>query len=85
LNKKCYDLYLKAKRNPKGLRFNEFKTLCVCIGMTYERVKGSHYIYRMDNPFLLLSVQKMKDGKAKPYQVRQLLEFIEEHNLNYLE
>ena len=85
MNKKCYDLYLKAKGNPKGLRFTELKTLCACIGMTYDRVKGSHFIYRMDDPFFLLSIQKMKDGKAKPYQVRQLLAYIEEYNLDYSE
>jgi hypothetical protein len=85
LNKKCYRLYEKAKTNPKGLRFHEFKTLCECIGMTCDRTKGSHSIYLLDNPFFLISIQRMKDGKAKPYQVRQLLDFIEDNNLNILE
>jgi len=39
----------------------------------------------MDDPFLLISIQKLKDGMAKPYQIRQLLYFIEENNLNILE
>jgi len=33
----------------------------------------------------LISIQKMKDGKAKPYQVRQLLDFIEDNNLDCME
>ena len=85
LKKKCYGLYEKAKANPKGLRFSELKTLCECIGLTCVRIKGSHFIYRMDDPFLLISIQKIKDGMAKPYQVRQVLDFIEENNLDILE
>lgn len=85
MNKKCYGLYEKSKANPKGLRLSEIRTLCECIGLTCDRVKGSHFIYRMDDPFFLISIQKMKDGMAKPYQVRQLLDFIEENNLGILE
>jgi len=39
----------------------------------------------MDDPFFLISIQKMKDGMAKSYQVRQLLDFIEENNLDIME
>ena len=85
LNKKCYRLYEKAKANPKGLRFTEFINLCECIGMKCDRTKGSHFIYLLDVPFFLISVQKMKDGKAKSYQVRQLINFIEENALDILE
>jgi len=85
LNKKCYRLYEKAKANPQGLRLHEFKILCECIGMTFDRTKGSHFIYLLDDPFFLISIQRMKDGKAKPYQIRQLLDFIEDNSLNILE
>lgn len=82
LNKKCHELFEKAKSNPKGLRFGELKTLCECIGMTCDRVAGSHFIFKIENPFFLISIQKMKDGKAKPYQVRQLLNYMEENSLD---
>ena len=85
MNRKCYRLYEKAKSNPKGLRFPELKTFCECIGMTCDRVKGSHFIYKSEEPFFLISIQRMKDGKAKPYQVRQLLDFIEDNNLDVME
>ena len=85
MNRKCFSLYEKAKENPKGLRFSELKTLCECIGLKCERIKGSHFIFRRDDPFFLISIQKMKDGMAKPYQVRQLLNFFEEYNLDVLE
>lgn len=78
-------MYAKAKENPKGLRFFELKTLCECIGLTCVRIKGSHFIFRMNDPFFLISIQKMKDKMAKPYQVKQLLNFIEENSLNIME
>jgi len=85
LDKKCYGLYQKAIENPKGMRFSEMKKLCECIRLSCDRIKGSHFIYKRDNPFFLISIQKMKDGMAKPYQVRQLLSFIEDNNLDFLE
>lgn len=85
MNQRCYSLYEEAKANPRGLRFSELRTLCECIGMIRDRVKGSHFIYKLKDPFYLISIQKTKDGKAKPYQVRQLLDFIEDNNLNVME
>jgi len=85
LNKKCYELYQKAKANPKGLRFAEMERLCECIGMKLARTKGSHCIFLLEHPFKLLPVQKMNDGKAKPYQVRLLLNIIEDNSLDILE
>ena len=85
MNRKCYGLYERAEVNPKGLGFSELKSLCECIDMACARIKGSHFIYRRDDPLFLVSIQKMKDGRAKPYQVRQLLCFIEDNNLDILE
>jgi len=53
--------------------------------MKCDRTKGSHFIYLLEVPFFLISVQKMKDGKAKSYQVRQLINFIEDNALDILE
>jgi hypothetical protein len=53
--------------------------------MTLDRVEGSPFIYKLGEPFILLSVQKLKDGKAKAYQVRQLIDFIEEYDLDKLD
>jgi hypothetical protein len=85
LNKRCYELYERAKTNPKGLRFSELKALCEGIGMRCDRIAGSHFIFKMESPFFLLSIQKMRDGKAKPYQVRQLSDFIEDNRLDIKE
>lgn len=85
MKKKFYGLYAEAKENPRGIRFSVLKTLCECIGLTCVRTKGSHFIFRMNDPFFLISIQKMKDNMAKPYQVKQLLNFIEENRLDIME
>ena len=85
LNKKCRKLFEKAQDNPNGLRFSELVDLCECFGMKCDRIKGSHFIFRLDDPFILLSIQKLRGGQAKPYQVRQLLNIIIEKDLKLME
>lgn len=81
MNNRCLELLQKAKNNPKNIRFSELKKLCECAGMSLKRTKGSHYIYTSENPSKALPIQKMSDGKAIAYQVRQLLDFIEDNLL----
>lgn len=48
-------------------------------GFQLIRVRGSHHIFsRLDIPELV-NLQEMA-GKAKPYQVRQFLKLVEQHN-----
>ena len=46
-----------------------------------SRVKGSHHIFARPNVPELLNLQDI-DGKAKPYQVKQLLGLVERYNLS---
>ena len=77
----CRKLLRKARKIPAGLRFQELCRLCECADMKLDRTRGSHFIYRRENPPCLVSIQKMPDGKAKAYQVRQVVNFIEEFDL----
>jgi hypothetical protein len=72
----------KARNNPAGLRFKELQRLCEVVGMKLARVKGSHFIYIHENPTFAISLQEMRDGKAKSFQVKQLLDKIDEHGLD---
>jgi len=47
-----------------------------------DRTRGSHHIYIHPDIAELLSIQPRKDGKAKPYQLRQFLKLLEEYSLN---
>lgn len=46
-----------------------------------DRTKGSHHVYVQPDIGKLLSIQPRKDGKAKPYQLRQFLKLVEEFDL----
>ena len=46
----------------------------------FDRINGSHHIFVHPNIPELLNLQNVK-GKAKAYQVKQLLQLIEKYNL----
>jgi predicted RNA binding protein YcfA (HicA-like mRNA interferase family) len=74
---KCADLLTKARNNPNGLRFNEVRAFAECAGFFFDRQKGSHMIYKRGGYKEHINLQRTKDGKAKPYQVRDVLRHID--------
>ncbi len=70
----------KALRNPQGLRFEEVKKLAQAFGFRMDRVSGSHHIFIKTGIPNLVNLQNC-GGKAKAYQVKQLLKLAELHNL----
>lgn len=71
-------LLAKAKENPKGLRFSELLALAGYLGWYKDRSEGSHYIYKKKGHVGIMTFQEGKGGKAKSYQVKQLLNTIGE-------
>ena len=70
----------KALSGSKNIRFTELVALLEGFGFSLERVEGSHQIFahpKIPRPF---PIQNDK-GKAKPYQVRQLLKSAEQYEL----
>lgn len=49
-------------------------------GFWLDRINGSHHIFVHPDVPELVNLQNVK-GKAKPYQVKQLLQIIEQYNL----
>ena len=71
-----------ALKNPQNLRFSELCKLCEFFGMEKRKSEGSHVIYkRKTEPRFALSIQKDNNGKAKPYQVNELIDKIKEYDL----
>jgi hypothetical protein len=65
------------KQNPKGIRLNELKKVCEYYFGPPRQSGSSHCIYRTPWPGdPRVNIQNQK-GKAKPYQVRQVLLAIE--------
>lgn len=76
---KCDKLLKKADNSPNNVSFTEICQLAECFGFIFQRQSASHVIYEHPNLSVnqnrLLNFQNFK-GKAKPYQVRQLLKAI---------
>ena len=71
----------KLVAGSKDIRFDEFVALLEGFGFLLDRVRGSHHIFAHPGVAEMLSVQPRKDGKAKPYQLRQFLKMVEEYSL----
>ena len=69
-------LLAKALAGSANLRFAEAVTLARAFGYRLARTKGSHHIFVHPKIKELINLQEV-GGKAKPYQVRQLLDIVE--------
>ena len=65
----------------KNIRFTELRKLILSLGF-YERIKGDHHIYSKEGIPEIINIQPLKDGKAKPYQVKQTRSIILRYKLN---
>lgn len=63
-----------------NVRFADAQRLAEGLGFEFDRVRGSHHIYRHAATGQRLNLQA-RGGQAKPYQLRQLLELVERHAL----
>jgi len=70
----------KILAGSKNIRFAEAIALAEAFGFRLDRVSGSHHIFVHRNIPELLNLQNV-NGKVKPYQLKQLLSLIEQHNL----
>jgi hypothetical protein len=71
----------KAIASPANLRFEEACAVAHAFGFHLSRINESHHIFARDNIPELLNLQEV-GGKAKPYQVKQLLGLAERYNLS---
>ncbi len=73
-------LLAKALQGSKNIAFADAVALVEAFGFRLARVSGSHHIYtRVDIPEMV-NLQEV-DGKVKPYQLKQFLALVEQHNL----
>ncbi len=64
----------------KNVRFSDAVACAEGCGFRLERISGSHHIYTHPAVPVLVNLQDVR-GKAKPYQVKQLLQVIEKYGL----
>lgn len=73
-------LLRKAVSSPKSIRFKELVALTEAFGFRLNRISGSHHIFSHEDIPEIVNLQEA-EGKAKPYQIRQLLKLVERYNL----
>ena len=73
-------LLRKLLSGSKNVRFSEVVACAEAFGFRLDRVSGSHHIFVHPDIPELINLQDVK-GKAKPYQIKQLLQTIEAYNL----
>jgi predicted RNA binding protein YcfA (HicA-like mRNA interferase family) len=75
--RKTWERILAGSRN---VGFKDFETLLAAFSFEHRRTSGSHRIYGHPMATRPLSIQPVR-GQAKPYQLRQFLEMVEEFGL----
>jgi predicted RNA binding protein YcfA (HicA-like mRNA interferase family) len=73
-------LLRKVLSGAENVRFADVVALAEAFGFRLTRVSGSHHIFTHPRMPELLNLQK-KAGKAKAYQLRQLLQLVEQYDL----
>jgi predicted RNA binding protein YcfA (HicA-like mRNA interferase family) len=73
-------LLRKVMTGSANVRFGDVVACAEAFGFRLDRVSGSHHIFVHPEVREILNLQNAK-GKAKPYQIRQLLDLIERYNL----
>ena len=73
-------VYNKLKKNPRNVRYSMLFKAAEAFGFKFKGGKGSHRIYVRDGISEMMNFQNVK-GKAKPYQVKQLINVIDKYNL----
>jgi len=80
MNSKVYNAVISGKSDA-NIRFDDLKNLIYALGFIFKGQKGSHAGYYHPVIHARISIQPTKDGKAKPYQVKQLRGIIELYKL----
>lgn len=73
-------LLRKLLSGSKNIRFSEATTVAEAFGFKLDRASGSHHIFIHPDIPELVNLQNVK-GKAKPYQIKQLMKITEKYNL----
>ncbi len=73
-------LFARLVASPQSMRFRDFQRVLEAFGFKLDRINGSHHNYRHPLATRPLSIQP-KGNMAKPYQVDQFLDIVEEFGL----
>ena len=72
---------LLSGNQDKNFAFDDLCTLLLRLGFTERQGKGSHRVFHRPGVEEILSLQPARDGKAKPYQVKQVRDIVKAYGL----
>ena len=73
-------IYRQIKVSINNISFKDLCYLVEKVGFIWRRTSGDHRIYK--HPYIKKIINLQPDkNKAKPYQVQQVLDIVEEHEL----
>jgi hypothetical protein len=67
-----------------NIRFDELRNLLLALSFQ-ERIQGGHHIFTKDGIDEILNLQPSRNGRAKPYQVKQVRRLLWKYNLGVIE
>lgn len=70
------------QRIQRGQLQNGLVRLLAAFGWALDRHHGSHRVFRHSSVRERLNVQPDKNGQAKPYQVRELVRYVKDYDLD---
>ena len=73
-------LYARLLTSRSSQKFSDFQRVLEAFGFTLDRINGSHHQYKHPLASRPLSIQP-KGKMAKPYQIDQFLDIVEEFGL----
>ena len=71
----------QMRASAANVHFSDLTSLLRSLGFTLDRVNGSHHIYVHPKVKGIVNIQNC-GGKAKSYQVKQVLKLIEKYGIN---
>ena len=73
-------LLRKLLSGSNNIAFNDMVAIVEAFEFNLSRINGSHHIFENTAIGEQLNLQNKK-GKAKPYQIKQFLQLVEQYNL----
>ena len=71
----------RIQAGSRDIKFGDLVALAEALGFVVARISGSHHILRHPDVAELLNLQDV-GGRAKPYQVRQLMALVARYSLH---
>lgn len=71
---------LLSAQTDKNIDFDALCGLLIKLGFS-QRIKGSHHIFARSGVEEIINLQSSSEGRAKPYQVKQVRELLQKYDL----